>query len=90
MRIREVEWPEGIQSKVEVRHALTIEQVESALMDRRAFIRRVGRDRYFVFGQSEDGAYVSTVFFYQRGVARVISARTMTQRERQAYQRRGK
>ena len=90
MRIREVEWPPAIKEKVAGRHGLDPDQVEAALLSRRAYLRRAGRDRYFVFAQASDGTYIIAVAAYDSGVARVISARRMTERERRTYQRRGK
>jgi len=90
MRIRHVEWPRGIRDKVEGKHGLSPDEVEWAILDRRAYIRVVGRNRYFVFGRSDAGAYIVSVVEYARGKATVISARAMTPQERRVYQRRGK
>ena len=90
MRIREVRWPKGIREKVGRKHGLLPEQVESAIFDRRAHKRVAGGDRYFVFGQAADGVYIIAVVAHAGGIARVISARMMTVRERRTYQKRGK
>jgi uncharacterized DUF497 family protein len=90
MRVREVRWPAGIRDKVEARHGLAEGQVEEAVLSAQAYIRRARESRYHVFGCSDDGAYVMAVIVYEGGVARIISARRMTQAERRAYHRRGK
>ena len=90
MRIRDVTWPTGIGEKVESKHGLSVDEVETAVLDERAYIRRAGRDRYIVLGRALEGAYIATVVAHASGVARVISARAMTQSERRAYLRRGK
>jgi uncharacterized DUF497 family protein len=90
MRIRDVQWPPGILEKVEVRHGLLRDQVESAVLEPGAYLRKVGKDRYFVFGMAEDGSYIISVVALHTGIARVISARRMTMQEQGTYRRRGK
>ena len=90
MRIRDVEWPAGIEEKVERKHGLSRDEVESAAFDKGSHIKRAGADRYILLGRSSDGAYVTLIYVYDRGVARVISARRMDTRERRIYQRSGK
>jgi uncharacterized DUF497 family protein len=90
MRIHHVQWPRGIKEKVESKHGLDPEQVQSAIFDRRAWIKRAGPERYILLGQSEVGVYVTVFFGYNRGIARIMTARPMDRRERRIYQRRGK
>lgn len=90
MRIRDVRWPGGIQAKVEQRHGLGRDEVESAMFERRAWTKRAGRDRYILLGHSESGSYVTVFFAFDRGAARVITARRMDMKERRIYNRSGK
>lgn len=87
MRIDHIEWPEDVKEKVEGRHGLATEEVESAILDRRSHIKKAGRDRYLLLGHSRSGAHVAIVFGYQRRVARIITARRMDLKERRIYRR---
>ena len=90
MRIRDVQWPPGIKAKVERKHGLSQEEVETAAFDKRSWIKRAGPDRYILLGRASNGAYVSMIYSYSKGVSRVITARRMDWRERRIYQRSGK
>ena len=90
MQIERIDWPDAIREKVERRHGLAIEEVESSLFDRRAHVRKAGRDRYALLGRSDSGAYITVIFAYRRQVARIITARKMDSKERRLYRRRRK
>jgi len=87
MRIHDIDWPRSVREKVEARHGLAPEEVESAVFDRRARIKKAGRDRYLLLGHADSGAYISVVFAYNHGSARIITARRMNLRERRIYRR---
>jgi uncharacterized DUF497 family protein len=90
MRIRHVDWPPGIRDKVERKHGLSQEDVESAVLDKDSYVRRARSGRYIVLGRAEAGSYIASVIVYSAGRARVISARSMTQSERRTHRQRGK
>ena len=87
MRIEDFEWSDAVKEKVEGRHGLAIEEVESSMLDRRARIRRAGRDRYALLGRSAAGSYITVIFALRRRAARIITARRMDLRERRIYRR---
>lgn len=87
MRILQVEWPRGIREKIQWKHGLEQEEVESAVVDRRAKIKKAGAARYVLLGRSSEGAYISAFFTYRHQVARIISARRMDVKERRLYSR---
>jgi uncharacterized DUF497 family protein len=90
MRIRDVGWSKAVRDKVESQHGLAEDEVESAAFERKAWIKRAGPDRYILLGRAASGAYVTLIFAYHRGTARVITARRMDEKERRIYQRSGK
>ncbi len=57
----------------------------------RLYVKRAGRERYVVLGQSGTGRLLALVVARAAGgVVRVISARDMALRERRLYERRRK
>jgi uncharacterized DUF497 family protein len=87
MRFDDIVWTAAVREKVEGRHGLAIEEVESAMFDRRARIKRAARDRYGLLGRSSSGAYITVFYAYEKRIARVITARRMDLRERRLYRR---
>ena len=87
MRIEDFGWTHAVSEKVQTRHRLTIEEVESAMLDRRAHIKKAERDKFILLGRSATGSYITVVFAYRRRVARIITARRMDANERRAYRK---
>jgi len=87
MRIEGLEWTDAVREKVEGRHGVALEDVESAVFDRRAHIKKAGRDRYVLLGRSEEGVHLTVIFAYRRRTAHIITARRMDLKERRIYRR---
>ena len=81
MWLKEIIWIEKFKSKIEVKHNVTGEEVEEALLSnglfRRAQRGRVkGEDIYGAYGRTHSGRYLFIVFIYKSPmIALIISAR---------------
>lgn len=91
MIIKEIIWKDQFVEKLEVKHGVSIEEVEEVL-DSEPFIRKVakgdvkGENVYAAFGQTFGGRYL--IIFYIRkktGAILPISARDMDDGERKYY-----
>ena len=91
MIIKEIIWKEQFVEKLEVKHGVSIEEVEEVIYSK-PFIRKVakgktkGENVYAAFGQTVGGRYL--VIFYIRklkGAILPISARDMDDSERKYY-----
>jgi uncharacterized DUF497 family protein len=93
IKITDVIWFPQFVEKIERKHGLSPEEVESALAACRR-IQRIergtvrGEHVYRALGQTEAGRYIA-VFFIDKGAGRalVISARDMSPKERKHYGR---
>jgi len=85
MDIVEVEWAEGVQEKIIVKHQLDPEEVEDSFFEPRVRMQRGRSGRYVLWAQTPAGAYVLVVFEYDKGRATVITARRMSEAERRRY-----
>lgn len=87
MRIRYLKWDRDNIEHIR-RHRVTQEEVEEVCKGR--FWLRRGRDRrHLFFGQTYAGRYLFLVMReVEKGVFRPITARDMTEREKQAYRKR--
>jgi len=84
---RSFEWDEANEDHI-ARHGVTPAEAEEVFRAR-LFVRRSQYGRYFILGRSGAGRYLAlAVERYQGGVVRVVTARDMTERERQLYLRR--
>ena len=87
MRITRFEWDEFNEEHIS-RHGVDSSEVEEVFVVA-PYLRRGRGGRYLVYGPTTDGRYLFVVFaLAARGVARVITARDMTRRERVEYRRR--
>ena len=69
------------------RHEVQPHEVED-LFCNEPLVRRGGEDKYIAYGQTNAGRYVVVVFAYRGGgLARVITARNMDDKERRLYLR---
>ena len=88
IKIKEFQWDEENEKHILWRHNVTRSEVESVFIGDPYF--RIGRDgTRYVYGQTSSGRYLFVVYLYPgTGVARVITARDMTKRERKLYLKR--
>lgn len=85
MRIRGFDWDDRNISHI-ARHNITPDEVEEAFIG--ALIRRGRENRLLVYGITDPGRYILIVAVLKSGgIARVITARDMTQSERRYYLR---
>ncbi len=85
MHIREFDWDDRNREHI-ARHGVEPAEAEEALMGRRLVLRS-WEGRYVVFGRSAAGRYLTVAFSLNAGVARVITARNMSNAERRRYRR---
>ena len=89
-------WVADIIDKIEGKHELTVSEVESVFNWKPIFSkiekgRIKGENLYRALGQADSGRYISVFFIYKTThEALVISACTMTERERKYYAKRKK
>jgi hypothetical protein len=92
VNIKALVWLPEIIEKLEVKHGVTAEEVEEVfeldpLFRRGPRGKRQGEDLYMAYGQTEAGRYLFIVFIYKLNRrALILSARDMTDKERQFYQ----
>ncbi len=93
MKIRSIIWLPEIVEKLEVKHGVTIEEVEEVFNLDPVYRRgprgkRRGENPYKVYGQTETGRYLFVVFIYKLNRrALILSARDMTEKERRLYRK---
>lgn len=84
MRILGFEWDDANLDHI-ARHGVDAEEVEETLVAR-PVIRRTHHGYYLWFGQSEAGLHLTVVVTVKAGgIARVITARDMSKREKKSY-----
>lgn len=91
MKIREIVWLIQFVEKIERKHGVGVDEVEQAFANR-SRIHRIekgdveGEDLYRLLGQTDAGRYLAVFFIYKSGgKALIISARDMSDRERNNY-----
>jgi len=96
MRITNVIWLEHFVDKIERKHNVSRDEVES-LFATQPSVKAIGRghvkgeDLYRVVGQTNEGRYLAVFFIYKkRGRALVISARDASSKELSGYVQRKK
>ena len=88
MRLREIVWTPEIEDKVQGKHGLRPEEIAQVCLDPASHFRRARDGRYAVLGRTEAGRYVLVVGAYLgKGTLRIITARDMTDSERDLYER---
>ena len=84
--IESLEIDDHILEKIEAKHGITLEEVEEACISDKRHIRRGREGLYKVFSQTAAGRYVLVVLAnLGRGNWKVVTAREMTNSERQLY-----
>ncbi len=93
MDIDDVIWRDEIILKLARKQAVSPEEVIEVFASEPSFQRaekgeRPGEDVYVAFGRSAAGRYLTVFFIYKKDRrALIVSARQMTQRVRQRYER---
>lgn len=84
----EIVWTPQVEEKVQRKHGLALHEVEEACLGPVTHIRRARYGRYALFGRSEAGRYVLVIFEkLGPGKIGIITARDMTDSERDLYER---
>lgn len=86
MNFEGFEWDSGNTDKSLIKHNVTGEEAEETFYNR-VKCRKANDDRYHLFGQTDTGRRLFVVFKFNGSIVRVISARDMTQKERNYYDR---
>ena len=87
----ELLWDDASIEHIWERHHLRIEEVDEAFHNPKALIHTGRYGRQVVYGQTEGGRYLTIIVkFESRHTAWLITARDMTNSERQRYKRRFK
>ena len=87
MRINRLDWDDYRVEHI-ARHNVEPNEVWEVCNDLSHLARRQGRDRYLVYGQTLDGRYLFIVLErIQESVYKPITARNMTDREKQNFRR---
>ncbi len=88
MKIDGFEWDEGNIVKNIAGHNTYPDEVEEAFYHKYK-LRKTSQDRYLLYGVTDSGRYLFVVFIIKKqqgqNIARVISARDMTIKERHYY-----
>ncbi|OIO08445.1 MAG: hypothetical protein AUJ52_08180 [Elusimicrobia bacterium CG1_02_63_36] len=88
MRLQEIVWTPEILDKVQGKHGLRPEEVRQACLDPASHLRKARDGRYAVLGRTEAGRFVLVIGAYTgKRSLRIITARDMTDRERDLYER---
>jgi len=91
LKISALIWLEEIVEKVAQKHNVSREEVRQVLMNSKHFRfvekgHRAGENVYSALGQTDAGRYLIVFFVYKkRGQALILSARDMTNVERDRY-----
>lgn len=93
MKINSLIWLPEVIEKLEVKHGITVEEVEEVFELGPVYRRgprgkRRGENLYMAYGQTQAGRYLFIVFVYKLNRrALILSARGMTDKERQLYRK---
>jgi len=86
LRIEHFEWDKWNIEKNIVKHAVSPEEVEEAVFDEKAKLKKTRYGRFILFGRTEAGRYLIVVFLIKdKNTIRAISFREMTKNERRFY-----
>jgi len=86
--IESLEIDDHILDKIESKHGITLEEVEEACLSDARHVRKSREGLYKLFSQTTAGRYILVVLVdLSGGVWRIVTAREMTDRERQLYTR---
>jgi len=94
--LKEIIWIDKFALKIQMKHHVTVVEVEESLLSGVIFRRSrggmvEGENVYLAYGKTLAGRYLFTVFIYKRqNTGLIISARDMTLKERRYYNARKK
>lgn len=85
------EWDRGNTDKNLLKHNVTNKEAAEIFSNEQKFLFRderhsQGEERYGIFGQTDKGRKLSVVFTVRKDKVRIITARDMSKKERQAYE----
>ena len=92
LKLRDIIWKIQFVEKLQGKHAVATDEVESVLFGRPHLLRvqrgRVkGEDVYEACGRTPAGRFLVVFFIHKTGAALPISARDMTHTERRYYEK---
>jgi uncharacterized DUF497 family protein len=84
------EWDDGNRDKNWIKHAVSTNECEEAFFNvpvllQHDFVHSVSESRFFLLGQTNAGRFLFIAFVLRGESVRVISARTMSRKERAIY-----
>ena len=86
LRIESLEVDDHILDKIESKHGVSFEEVEESCLSDRRHVRRGKEGLYKVFSQTSAERHILVVLADEgRGCWKVVTAREMTDSERQLY-----
>lgn len=85
MQLRGFDWDDHNRDHI-ARHRVEPDEAEEAFLGTR-LIFRSREGRYVLLGRSAAGRYLTVAFALNAGIARVITARDMTEAEKRRYRR---
>lgn len=89
LRIEALEIDEHILDKIESKHGITFQEAEEVCLSEARHVRKSRDELYKVFSQTNSGRYILVVLVnLSAGVWKIVTARDMTDSERQLYNRR--
>lgn len=88
MHIRKLLWSKAVIKKLQTKHRVSPSEVKAVCAGaHRAWAGR--RSTYYLLGQTQSGRYLFIVVAHKgRGVFKVLTARDMTEAERQRFKQR--
>lgn len=82
-------WKNHLLEKILEKHGVTREEVEEVIYEYDPEVRKSGKNRYLICGQSYGGRYLLIVLEEEsKGVFVPLTARDMTKSEKRAFKRR--
>ncbi len=86
--IADFEWDERNEDKIWDLHHVTRDEVEEVFYEGNPLVRKARENKYYAFGQTEEGRYLFIVFAWRLNrIIRVITARDMDDSERFSYRK---
>lgn len=90
--IKEFDWDEGNVDKNEIKHNVKWMESEQVFFNKpllfiKDTIHSISEERYYAYGKTEGGRLLTIVFTIRDDKIRVISARDMSKKERQSYEK---
>lgn len=82
------DWDEYNEDKIWELHRVARDEVESVFYEGQPLVRKAAENKYYAFGQTEDGRYLFIVFVWKPNrVIRVVTARDMDDSERFGFRK---